>query len=293
MKLRTDRVPQPIRRPHLQNGWLHARESIEPLAIAAASLWALERYLFEHFDFIGAGQVKGFDLSNPFPSNRKDEILKLRAQLSAMDFPTLYGSISLQARLRDQFLSLSRQIRLLETLSTILDSEEVYLHLAPAVRVIHPSMTSAAVPPHNDHSYNTQFKYANGGVSKVGPLFLTVWIPLKGQIGREGGLGVYPGIFSSDKVVKDTDDFWIAPPREMMEALASSPCLEIDYELGDAVIFVPELWHQSVLNRTQDSFRISCDMRVFGRNTKTSRHYMDCRTGERFAPGTGPAGFSE
>ena len=67
-----------------------------------------------------------------------------------------------------------------------------------------------------------------------------------------------------------------------------------EYEVGDVIIFEPDLIHgsASASDKAKD-FRISMDCRVFGENTITPRHYMDLSTGERFEPGQGPCGYKE
>lgn len=273
-------------------GWMHARSIMDLRSVAEASYWALERYLMEHFQAVGGRQdLPGFSLQDPFPSFDLEQILQLKAKLPETALPSLHGSVSLQSRLSSKFLSLAQGSRLLSQLKTILESDRVFLHLAPAVRVLHPTMASGLVPPHNDLSYNTWFSRQREP-GKLGdtdpPIFVTVWIPLKGSVHREGGLGIYPGIQSEVKVEKGKGDFWIAPPDHLGTALREESLIEVDYSMGDAVIFAPWVWHKSLPNRTVDSFRISCDMRFFGSNTRTSKHYLDCDTGVTYEPGTGP-----
>ena len=67
-----------------------------------------------------------------------------------------------------------------------------------------------------------------------------------------------------------------------------------EYEVGDVIIFEPDLIHGSASPSDEaKDFRISMDCRVFSENTITPRHYMDLVNGERFEPGQGPCGYKE
>ena len=229
-----------------------------------------------------------FSEKNPFPKANKNEMLNFMKSKTGSNFPTLHGSMSVKSRLSKQYLDILNDQLTIELLSKLLNSEKVFLHLCPAVRVIHPNFNFAFVPPHNDLSYNAHFKNRFNQNDKTIINFLTIWIPLKSNHCIDGGLKVFPSLKSFDIKTKTTN-FWI---KDMSTKFSDS--INPEYKIGDIIIFEPSLIHGSaeISDKAKD-FRISMDCRVFGQDTITPRHYMDLATGECYDPGEGPCGYNE
>lgn len=149
---------------------------------------------------------------------------------------------------------------LVPTLREALDSDALWLHQAPVLRCILQEQTWAAVPTHQDGSYNPQFE----GDGSSWPAFVTVWVPLVEMDGL-GGLGVYPGTQTRPVTETTVDGMWRTP----LDTTGLTQVL-VEATLGDAVVFVPTLWHVSV-PATDTRRRFSLDARVFGRHTHSTR----------------------
>jgi len=271
------------------NGFVVYKNIIPKEKTSAAAKLSQELYLNEHFKAISSKELpESFTVNNPFPKTDKREMLNFMESSGSLNLPTLHGSMSVKARLSKEFLDILNDQATIDLLSQLLNSEKVFLHLCPAVRVLHPNFNFALVPPHNDLSYNAHFKKKLSQNDKSKLNFLTIWIPLKSNCHIDGGLKVFSSQRSLDiKSKKKT--FWI---KDM--SLENSNSLNPEYEIGDIIIFEPDLIHGSAeITEKAKDFRISMDCRVFGQNTITPRHYMDLNTGECFEPGEGPCGYKE
>lgn len=278
-----------------QNSYYLFKNAFPKEKINLAAKYAEKNYIEEHMTAIRSGVLPAcFSEKAPFPKNSKDKIIEAMAQKSPLDMPTLQGSMSAAAKLSDHFLDLFREKKLIDFFSNLLESKNLYIHLPPWLRVVHPNFEFAHVPPHNDISYFQNFKHRD--VNKIGSKasFYSIWIPLKATWGVDGGLAVYEKeksntIIKTPQMLNKKNKFWI----ESMASEGSSPICP-KFEVGDFIVFEPELIHGSakVSGKSKD-FRISMDERIFGEDTLTSRFYMNIITGERYEPGTGPCAFNE
>ena len=277
-----------------ENGFYVYKNALPKEKVLTAAEFAEYTYIEEHLEAIKNGMLpEEFTLKNPFPKNSKEKIIKEMAQKSALDMPTLQGSMSASAKLSNCFLDLYREKIIIEFFSEILESQNVYLHLPPWLRVIHPNFEFSHVPPHNDISYFQNFKFRNANKTSSSELFYSIWMPLKAIWGIDGGLAIYENqktskVLQTPQMLKSKTEFWIAS----MAPAKIEPTVP-KYEIGDFIVFGPEVVHGSakVSDKATD-FRISMDERIFGDGTLTSRFYMNLNTGERFEPGSGPCGFS-
>ena len=271
------------------NGFVVCKKIIPKYKTENAAKISKELYLKEHLKAVSSKELpEKFTLTNPFPKTNKEEILEFMQSKGVLKLPTLHGSLSVESRLSDQFLEILQNEKTLDLLSKLLTSKKVYLHLCPSVRVIHPNFNFALVPPHNDISYNAHFKSKYNQNNNEKKNFLTIWIPLKSNYYIDGGLKVFSSQRSL-KIKNKAKTFWI---KDM--SLKDSNSFVPEYEVGDVIIFEPDLIHGSASPSDEaKDFRISMDCRVFSENTITPRHYMDLVSGERFEPGQGPCGYKE
>ncbi len=274
-----------------ESGFVVIENLLSQKSLTAAALCAEQAYLKEHHLAIKSNLLPlYFSEDNPFPCLSpllKNDILNFMRERPALA-PTLFGSVSVNTRLSECFTDLLRKVEIINVLSDLLDSKNVFLHLSPAVRVIHPNLTCAHVPPHNDLSYNPHFRYQEGCTESLEKLFLTVWIPLRSIWGVDGGLSIFPNQ-RSQEICNPSETFWIPDMSNGM-----SKAIFPQYSVGDLIIFQPDLIHGSAeVSGDASAFRISMDCRVFGSNTSTSKHYMNLSTGERFDPGEGPCAHAQ
>lgn len=272
-----------------KNGFVVCKNIIPKAKVFATADISKELYIKEHLQAVSSKALPEiFSEKNPFPKTNKDEILNFMKSEAGSNLPTLHGSMSVKSRLSKQYLDILNDQLTIDLLSKLLNSEKVFLHLCPAVRVIHPNFNFAFVPPHNDLSYNAHFKNRFNQNDNTKLNFLTIWIPLKSNHRIDGGLKVFPSQRSFDIKTK-TKTFWI---KDM--SIDTFDSINPEYKVGDIIIFEPDLIHGSAeISDKAIDFRISMDCRVFGKNTITPRHYMDLTTGECYDPGEGPCGYRE
>jgi hypothetical protein len=270
-----------------KNGFVHLKKFIPKKKILVAQNKSLNLYLKEHKKTIVQGFLpKQFSLKNPFPKIDTKKMYKFMKGKDILSMPTLYGSMSVRSRLSKEFLNILMDKKIIQQFSELLSSQKVYLHLCPALRIIHPNFNFSLVPPHNDLSYNLHFKNRFKPKSKFIKNFLSVWIPIKGNPKVDGGLKIYKSLYSTNSnSIKQS--MWL-------KSIVSkdSKYFKPKFEIGDMIIFEPFLIHGSAkVSKYSKDFRISMDCRIFGENTITPRHYMDLSTGEKFNPSEGPCGY--
>ena len=258
----------------------------------------LNAYQSEHLAFIESGLMPEYSKNMPYP-NAQDSLEAILARIPAYplsEVATCYGSISLEARLARCILDLILSSHSLRNyLSSIFESSEIFMHLAPAARVIYPGNTVAMVPNHIDIGYNSHIKLDSLSNSSGGPTplrFVTGWIPLQGKAITHGGLRVYPGLFKNEtEMINRSTSLWLKSICSPFHASVVP-----DYEPGDCILFHPNLVHGSAPNASamveekmcEKLFRVSLDVRFFSIASKTTNHYMSLSTGDQFAPGEGP-----
>lgn len=281
-----------------KEGFLHLRSVIDTAAAVRAKDYLINTYKDEHSRLVASKILPEYTQDSPWPADEEavQRILSLVPQLDVLNVVTAYGSLSLQSRLHSAILSLlTNSPNLISAIGSIFGAnQELFCHLAPAIRIIYPGNKVAYVPNHVDIGYNSHIhlRHPLQDEYESAP-FVTVWIPLQGCASTHGGLGVYPEIFVEQTAINNhSESLWI--PALIQDGNQFIP----DYAIGDCIIFHPYLLHGSVPNRSKRSekgfpdtaFRVSMDVRVFSGLSTTTKHYMNLRTGERYGPRDGPCG---
>lgn len=174
----------------------------------------------------------------------------------------LMGHFPLQVRLSEQIHPLARHLGQSTLLKALLDSEQLYMHMPPMMRYVPPRYTPAAVPAHQDSSYNAHMTE-----------FLTVWTPLVPIDLECGGLIMFEGSQHHRQNVAATSSGWLEAastenfPRKQLTDLVP----------GDAVILSPYILHGSAPN-ISSRIRFSMDLRIFGSAGKSTKHHMNLDT---------------
>lgn len=179
------------------------------------------------------------------------------------------GEYPLKARLSEELLAIPKNNDMRWILRDVLDSQELYMHMPPMARVVKPGNSVAAVPSHQDVSYN-------GHMSD----FVTVWIPLT-KIDEEcGGVAVYEGSGKADRIPtwKPEDAIWLHGVNT-----DDYRQKKLDMEVGDVLVMNKSIIHKSMPN-TSDHPRYSVDYRFFGSGQTSTKHYLDMQTFEVIAP---------
>jgi ectoine hydroxylase-related dioxygenase (phytanoyl-CoA dioxygenase family) len=188
------------------------------------------------------------------------------------DRHVLLGHFPLPVRLSQALWQIPLALAEQPLLYALLGVTKLHVHMPPTARFVLPGNVKAAVPAHQDVSYNKH----------LGP-FCVVWVPLV-EIDRAcGGMAAYPRtqgrgeLFSGDAVAPA--DGWIpgveVADLERVELYPLAP--------GDVVIMGNETVHESMPNLSSRT-RLSVDFRFFGDNSRSSKHYLDLAARRVVAP---------
>jgi ectoine hydroxylase-related dioxygenase (phytanoyl-CoA dioxygenase family) len=151
---------------------------------------------------------------------------------------------------------------LVRTLKSILNSDNVFSHMPPMVRFVEPNYPYAAVPIHNDVTYNSHLTN-----------FITIWVPLVPTSQLCQGVLFYEGKEENKvKNSKNKSNFWFDGLT-----VDESKAKHFDMEPGDIVIFSSDKIHGSGVNVASYT-RYSIDFRCFRQSNDTTKHYINLST---------------
>ncbi len=210
----------------------------------------------------------GLTPDDPELSKKVSHLIRENLLPDAEDEQLLLGHFPLTTRLADNIKPIAAHLGNSPLLKRILRSATLNMHMPPMFRYVLPGYTPAAVPPHQDISYNTHL-----------PDFLTVWIPLVEITQECGGLVVYEGSQRAYTEVATAPNGWL----EALDVSRFNGLQLIDLEPGDAVLLSPRIIHASAPNTSQ-RMRISMDLRIFATHAYSGKHYMTLDTLETFPP---------
>jgi hypothetical protein len=203
---------------------------------------------------------------------RQVERLLETASVPAEDRHVLLGHFPLPVRLGEALWQIPFSLAETPFLYDLLGARQLFVHMPPTARFVLPGNVKAAVPAHQDISYNKH----------LGP-FCVVWVPLV-EIDRScGGMAVYPrsqgrGELFAGETVAPTDGWIPGIDVTRFERAELHPLAP-----GDVVIMGSETVHESMANRSART-RLSVDFRFFGDNSRSSKHYLDLAQRRVIAP---------
>jgi hypothetical protein len=176
------------------------------------------------------------------------------------------GHHLLTTRLSERLWTVTRIEAFRALVETLVGSEHPFMHLPPASRFVLPGSRTAAVPAHQDRSYNMHL-----------PQFVTVWVPLVPIDDRCGGVTVYTGGDESWRALAQQSGPWLG-------ACSTSGLRPVQphFELGDVLVLSEWVVHQSAPNRSEGTRR-SIDYRFFGAG-RSKKHALDLNSYEVLAP---------
>jgi len=179
------------------------------------------------------------------------------------------GHFKLNTRLSDILWEIPKDQNFQAIIKKILKTEKLFMHMPPCARFILPNNSKAAVPPHQDFSYNQHMSD-----------FLTVWVPFVEIDEACGGVKLYQG--SQTHKMLDTskteDSYW---NQEI--PVFDYPEISLPMKKGDFLTFGKKLIHASCPN-ISDKTRISIDFRFFGENSFSKKYYLDLQTNKVASP---------
>jgi len=203
-------------------------------------------------------------LRDPDAGMQVERLLNADAtNVPAEDRHVLLGHFPLAVRLNEALWQVPLCLADQPFLYEFLGAKRLFVHMPPTARFVLPGNTKAAVPAHQDITYNKH----------LGP-FCVVWVPLV-EIDRScGGVAVFPrtqgrGELFHGQMIAPSDGWIPAIDTSKLERVELQPLAP-----GDIVIMGNETVHESMPNRSP-RIRLSIDFRFFGDNSRSSKHYLD------------------
>jgi hypothetical protein len=178
------------------------------------------------------------------------------------------GHFPLQVRLAQTLWEVPRQPTIRNIVQSALRQSKLFMHLPPVARFVLPHHTHAAVPAHQDVSYNKHLDQ-----------FLTLWVPFTTIDDECGGVAVFEGSNKTSEVLEDFGKrFWL-------KGISTDGYRRIHcaMEPGDVLLLSRWIVHQSAPN-TSNRTRTSIDFRFFGGQTQSQKHHLDLQTWQVIEP---------
>jgi hypothetical protein len=176
------------------------------------------------------------------------------------------GHFPLEVRLAEALRGIARFANTQQLLFDLLATRRLFAHMPPTARYVLPHCALAAVPPHQDISYNKHM-----GV------FCVVWVPLVPIDAACGGMAAYPKTNNAAELLAGSmtaeSNGWL-PPIGREDLTNVERVILAPLDLGDAVLLGPRTVHESMPNNS-DRVRLSCDFRFFGEQSHSTKHYLD------------------
>ncbi|MEI7669888.1 MAG: phytanoyl-CoA dioxygenase family protein [Pseudomonadota bacterium] len=197
-------------------------------------------------------------------TNQKvQDLLKDTSNIPINDQQVLLGQFPINIRLSDAIMPVAEFIGKSSLVQEILKSQNLYMHMPPMVRFVPPGYSSAAVPAHQDISYNRHMSN-----------FVTIWTPMVSITDVCGGLVMYEGSQHLPEAITEEKraDSWL-PPIDVSDYKRNQL---IGLDVGDIVILSSRIAHESAAN-TSDKIRLSMDLRVFGEQETSTKHCIDLK----------------
>ena len=192
-------------------------------------------------------------------------------EMPAADRHVLRGHFPLSVRLGEELWRIPLHLADHPFLYDILGAERLFMHMPPTARFVLPGNVEAAVPAHQDVSYNKHLG-----------AFCVVWVPLVDIDGACGGMAAYPRSHGRGELLKGAS----AAADNWLPGIDTSQLQRVELQPltpGDVVVMSNETVHESMPNRSGRT-RLSIDFRFFGDNSRSSKHFLDLAQRRVVAP---------
>lgn len=209
----------------------------------------------------------GFSVFDADCKEKVDALIASTATLSEADQHMLMGHFPIEVRLDESVRLLGQHMGQSQILKDILGAEALFMHMPPMPRFVPPGYAKAAVPPHQDVSYNRHMSD-----------FVTVWHPLVNIDDQCGGLVMFEGSHGTE----ESEYVKAAAPEsgEWLPGVDVSSYRRVQLsglKPGDVVVLSSTILHASAAN-TSDRIRLSIDIRLFGDKQTSSKHHLNLST---------------
>lgn len=167
------------------------------------------------------------------------------------------GHFDVDTRLNPLLQSVAHLPEVRALFDAIFPKQKPFMHLPPTARFVLPGNAFAAVPPHQDISYNEQVDD-----------FFVMWVPLCSIDDQRGGVKIFQGTNLNKQFPVGKDQgFWLS-------GIENLNAKEVHYhmEKGDVLLLNKWIVHASMPN-TSDVARLSVDYRFFHGPSK--KHALD------------------
>jgi hypothetical protein len=244
-------------------------EQVLPAAVWRATHDYLAAALAATADLFGR---YGIALDAPDCGEQAERLIASGARVPAEDRHVLLGHFPLPVRLGEALWQIPLSLAEQPFLYDLLGAQKLFVHMPPAARFVLPRNLKAAVPAHQDVTYNKH----------LGP-FCVVWVPLVEIDQACGGMAVYPrtqgrGELFTGETVAPADGWIPGIDVARFERVVLEPLSP-----GDVVVMGNETAHESMPNKSGRT-RLSIDFRFFGDNSHSSKHYLDLAQRRVIAP---------
>ena len=185
---------------------------------------------------------------------------------------SLTGHFSLSCRLAPQLRAIPMLESVRKLVTQALSAELCFMHMPPTARFVLPGNSMAAVPPHQDISYNTQMSD-----------FVILWVPFVDIDSQCGGVDVFENL-PRDEILPlgiGQDSFWLGGVN-LPNAVTKRHC---EMNRGDVLLMNKYTVHSSHPNNSRLT-RLSCDYRFTG-SPLSEKHLLNLETGELISPNLG------
>ncbi len=223
-------------------------------------------------------EMAPWDIHADDPDNGR-KVAAVLAEARPGDLPEaaqsiMLGHFPLATRLSERLWVIPRDAGLRAVLDAALGGRPIFMHMPPTARFILPNNFGAAVPPHQDITYNQHLSD-----------FLTVWVPLVEIDDVCGGMAVFEGSQNEPELLDDSkSEQWLAAVSTT--GFRNRACRPMSP--GDLIIFNKQLIHVSQPNVSTRT-RLSIDMRFFPDTVVSRKHVLDLQQWRVLAPGESPA----
>jgi hypothetical protein len=181
----------------------------------------------------------------------------------AEDRHMLLGHFPLSVRLGEALWEIPLHLARHAFMYEILGAKRLFVHMPPTARFVLPGNVKAAVPAHQDVSYNKHLRS-----------FCVVWVPLVEIDAMCGGMALFPRTQGRGELFRGQS---VAPVDGWIPAVDTSDLERVEFQPlspGDIVVMGEETVHESMPNRSP-GIRLSVDFRFFGDNSSSTKHYLD------------------
>ena len=169
------------------------------------------------------------------------------------------GHFPLETRLSRTLWQVPKLAAVRAVLEHVLGGSDLFMHMPPTARFVLPGNKHAAVPAHQDISYNKHMAD-----------FVTLWVPLTRIDDQCGGVAVFPGSGQPVERLESFDQkFWLQGV-----STEGFPRVHCTMDAGDALLLNKWIIHESVANLSS-RIRYSIDFRFFRGRDQSSKHLLD------------------